>query len=43
MDTNILSELLDQESKLQLSQFNHAIAGELGCSLKSAAEELSVA
>ncbi|CAM2789691.1 heme-degrading domain-containing protein [Vibrio mytili] len=41
MSVDILSELLEQESDLQLTQFNHDIAWELGCSLKAAAEALS--
>lgn len=43
MNKDILSELLEQETELQLSHFNHDTAWELGCSLKSAAEERSAA
>ncbi|MGP8307897.1 heme-degrading domain-containing protein [Vibrio sp. YIC-376] len=43
MSKDILSELLEQEAELQFNQFNHGTAWELGCSLKSAAEERSAA
>ncbi|MEX3070761.1 heme-degrading domain-containing protein [Vibrio alginolyticus] len=39
MSKDILSELLEQETELQLPCFNHEIAWELGSSLKETAEK----
>lgn len=41
MSSDMLSKLLQQEEELQLPQFNHDVAWELGNSLKQAAEKLS--
>ncbi|WP_375749472.1 heme-degrading domain-containing protein [Vibrio sp. HN007] len=35
----LLNEILEQEKRLQFTQFSHEIAWELGCALKKAAEE----
>ncbi len=43
MANDMLTKLLAQEAELQLTQFNHDIAWQLGCALKLAAEERGAA